>query len=67
MMGKIDELIARAYGCTDIKAWAEDALAELLRLQARDRRLEELEAEWSTRRVPSARCARQLRAARGGT
>jgi len=42
-------------------------LAELRRLQARERRLEELEAEWSTRRVPSARCARQLRAARGGT
>lgn len=40
-------------------------LAELRRLQARERRLEELEAEWSTRRVPSARCARQLRAARG--
>ena len=66
-MGKLDELIERAYECDDLRAWAQDALAELLRLQARERRLEELEAKWSTRRVPSARCARQLRAIREET
>lgn len=50
-MSKLDELIARWDGETGERIWdtesfADECIAELRRLQVRERRMEELEARW---------------------